>query len=197
MNTVDNDAKQRQVRNFRPKFSLYHANLKCTGCAVKMELHPATGEKDGFIMASLANQLTVGNMRGERPTYSTFDWNNAIHVKLDFSDLTKMLEVFRGITESICDGKGLFHTSQSGTTKIALKHCVGVESGYSLDVYRSKGGSDASSSAHITLTSNEAYGLALAIEDSLGAICFGVPSAWCAEASRNFGDKGTADVFVA
>ncbi|MBR4893727.1 MAG: hypothetical protein IKZ36_00840, partial [Kiritimatiellae bacterium] len=103
MSTNTNN-KQKQYRNFRPKFSLYHANAKGTGCALKMEMHPALGDADGYFMVGLAGQLTVGDRRGSEPVYPTFDWNNAMYVKLDFSDITKILEVFRGMTESIDDG---------------------------------------------------------------------------------------------
>ena len=175
MNTNINN-KQKQYRNYRPKFSLYHANAKGTGCALKMEMHPALGDSDGYFMVGLAGQLTVGERRGSQPVYPTFDWNNAIYVKLDFSDITKMLEVFRGMTESIEDGKGLFHSSPSGTTKIILRHIQ--EGGYSFDIFRSKAGVEGTVGAHFVLSPNEAYGLALAMEDSLGAICFGVPSIW-------------------
>ena len=175
MSTNTNN-KQKQYRNFRPKFSLYHANAKGTGCALKMEMHPALGDADGYFMVGLAGQLTVGDRRGSAPVYPTFDWNNAMYVKLDFSDITKMLEVFRGMTESIDDGKGLYHSSPSGTTKIILRHIQ--EGGYSFDIFRSKAGVEGTVGAHFVLSPNEAYGLALAMEDSLGAICFGVPSIW-------------------
>lgn len=163
------------TRRFRPKLSFYRANAKCTGGALKLELHPAHDDVDGSIMATFAKQLTIGDRHKMPPVFATFDWDNSICVKLDFNDLTKMLEVFRGFKESLEDGKGLFHVSPAGTTKISLRHLVEREGCYSFDVYRSKPGSPESKSSHIMLSANEAYGLAIAIEDSLGAICFGIP----------------------
>ena len=60
-----------------------------------MELRPASGATDGNIFCTFAAQKTVGNPRGERPTFPTFDWDGAITVKLAFDDLTKIQQVFR------------------------------------------------------------------------------------------------------
>ena len=79
----------------RPRLALYHANAKGTGCAIKMELHPAVGAADGSIFCTFAAQKTIGNRLGPNPTFPTFDWTEAITVKLAFDDLTKMQQVFR------------------------------------------------------------------------------------------------------
>lgn len=163
------------IRRYRPKLTFYRANARCTGGALKLEVHPAHDDVDGSIMATFAKQLTVGNRHVTPPVFATFDWENSICVKFDFNDLTKILEVFRGIKESLEDGKGLFHVSPAGTTKISLRHLVDLDGAYAFDVSRNKLGSLESKNAHIMLSSNEAYGLAIAIEDSLGVICFGIP----------------------
>ena len=79
----------------KPRLALYHANAKGTGCAIKMELHPAVGATDGSIFCTFAAQKTVGNRLGPNPTFPTFDWDGAITVKLAFDDLTKMQQFFR------------------------------------------------------------------------------------------------------
>ena len=174
MNANEN-TRQNSVRHYRPRLTFYKANGKCTGGALQLEVHPAHDDVDGSIMATFANQLTVGDRHVVPPKFATFDWDNSICVKLDFNDLTRMLEVFRGIKESIEDGKGLFHVSPAGSTKISLRHLVEYDGAYAFEVSRSKPGSPESKSAHIILSSSEAYGLAMAIEDSLGVICFGIP----------------------
>ena len=165
-----------EAREFRPEFTLYHANGRGTGCAIKMDLHPAHGTKDGCFMLSMAGQKTVGQRTGAKPTYATFDWENKICVKLDFSDICKMLQVLRGECESIEDGKGLYHRSAKYTTRIVLRHMLEPTQGYSLEVYRStpdNPGDDRS--ARIIFTNAEAMGLGLAFENSIGIICFGIP----------------------
>ena len=158
----------------RPTLTMYHPNGKGTGSAIRMELHPAHDDTAGSIMATIATQLTTGNCMGSMPVYPKFDWEGAITVKLDFTDISKMLQVFRGECESIEDGRGLFHKSTRGTTKIMLRHLVEPINGYMLEVYRKTSDSE-DSNARIFLSPYEALGLATAIESSMGVICFGIP----------------------
>ena len=166
-----------QARRFRPKFALYKANGKGTGCAIKFELHPAHDTTDGSIFVTMANQLTVGDRSGPNPTYARFDWENAVFIKLDFNDLTKMLQVFRGECESIEDGKGLYHRSPRATTRILLRHNVEPSQCYTMEAFRTMNvnGAQQDTRTHFLFSPHEALGLAAAIEDSLGVICFGVP----------------------
>ena len=157
----------------RPTLTMYHPNGKGTGSAIRLELHPAHDDTAGSIMATIATQLTTGNCMGSMPVYPKFDWEGAITVKLDFTDISKMLQVFLGECESLEDGRGLFHMSTRGTTKIMLRHLVEPINGYMLEVYRKT--SEEDSNARIFLLPSEALGLATAIESSMGVICFGIP----------------------
>ena len=158
----------------RPTLTMYHPNGKGTGSAMRMELHPAHDDTAGSIMATIATQLTTGDCNGSVPVYPRFDWEGAITVKLDFTDISKMLQVFRGECESLEDGRGLFHKSTRGTTKIMLRHLVEPIYGYMLEVYRNALGSE-DSNARIFLSPSDALGLTAAIESSMGVICFGIP----------------------
>ena len=170
--TMDESA----VREFRPQLSLYHPSAKGTGCALKLELHPAHGDTDGCIMMTLAGQKTVGSAFGGPTKFASFDWEHKITVKLDFSDICMMLQVFRGECETIADGKGLYHTSPAGSTKIVLRHVIEPRLGYMLEAYRNAPGSSGEGlSARIMLTTAEAYGIATSFEHSIGIICFGIP----------------------
>lgn len=160
----------------RPSLALYHANACCTGCAVKFELQPAQDFAEGFIFARFANQKTVGNRFAKTPTYPTFDWDGEIAVKLTLLDICKMIQVFRGECESIDDGKGLYHRSTEGATRVVLRHIIEPVNAYSFEVFHvGVDGRDAD--AHIMLTTAEALGLCLAMENSIGIITFGVQSA--------------------
>ena len=174
MNETAND-RASTPRAFRPKLAFYKANAKGSGRAMKMELHPAHGQTDGSIMVTLANQMTIGDRRGPNPTFPHFDWENAICVKLDFSDLSKMLQVFRGECESIEEGRGLVHRSPKGLTYIKLAHQVDPIPGYTLEVKRCAGEGRHDQRAFMPIAPYEALGLTAAIEDSLGVICFGMP----------------------
>ena len=163
-----------EIKTYRPSLVFYKANAKCTGCAMKMELHPAHDQTSGCIMMSLASQKTVGDYRGPNPIYPTFDWENAICAKLDFIDLSKMLQVFRGECENIEEGRGLVHRSPKGLTYIKLAHQVDPIPGYTLEVNLCDGVVIVEQRS-VMLAPYEALGLVAAIESSLGVICFGVP----------------------
>ena len=163
-----------EIKTYRPSLVFYRANAKGTGSAMKMEIHPAHGDTAGCIIMSLAKQKTVGDYRGPNPIYPTFDWENPITVKLDFIDLSKMLQVFRGECESIEEGRGLVHRSPKGLTYIKLAHLSEPIPGYRLDVKLCDGVVIVEQRT-IMLAPCEALGLTAAIESSLGVICFGVP----------------------
>lgn len=168
--------KTSQNSEFRPSLNFYHANAKGTGCAVKFELHPAHDRTDGSIFMSLARQLTVGERTNGRQTFPRFDWENKLVVKLDFSDLSKMLMVFRGECENLEDNKGLFHSAPGHSTRICLRHLLEPIQGYSLEVYRSyKGAEGRESGAHIILYPHEALGLCESIAGAMAVISFGIP----------------------
>lgn len=174
MNTEKKDPQP--FGRYRPSLCFYHANQKGSGSAVKMDLHPAQDGKDGCIMLTIANQRTVGDRHAPTPTFSTFDWESSIHVKLDFSDITQMLQVFRGERESINDGKGLYHRSAKGATSIRLAHLIEPIPGYMLDICRKlEGESDDAIRARMLFSPAEALGLHDAIAGSMYLICFGIP----------------------
>ena len=162
-----------KIKTYRPSLALYRANANGTGSAMKMELHPAHGDTAGCIMVTLASQKTVGDYRGPNPVYPSFDWENAICVKLDFIDLSKMLQVFRGECESIEEGRGLVHRSPKGLTYIKLAHLIEPIPGYRIEVMLCDGVMIVEKRA-IILAPYEALGLTAAIESSLGVLCFGV-----------------------
>lgn len=160
--------------SFRPQLALYHPNGKGTGGAAKFELHPAHDASAGCVMLKMASQSAVGSSAGDVPQFARFDWDNAITVKLDFADISSMLQVFNGECESLGDGRGLFHRSAKAATKISMRHVVEPRSGYSLDLYRTLSADSSEARAHMLITQTEAEGLRAAILGSMSAICFGV-----------------------
>jgi len=194
---MNDTTKKTMIPNegYRPQFAIYHPNGKGTGCALKMELHPAHGDVDGCIMMCLAQQKTVGDMRGPTRTFPTFDWENRICVKLDFADLCKFLQVFRGECESIEDGKGLYHRSMRYTTRIVFRHLIDPVQGYSLEVYRDTvGRPDESRMAHIVLNSWESLGVGISFENSIGLICFGIPKTVVSERAEEAEERNAYDI---
>ena len=185
MNTDTNTQKNTQnifgddnaFRNYRPRLSFYHANGKGTGSAAQLEVVPASGDRDGVIYLSLAQQKSVAGLddQGKRQ-YATFDWQNKVTVKLNFSDLCQMLLVFRGQNSAILGGKGLYHDSRNSTTIINLTWQTEPFAGLVLEVSRKlKAESDSATRVRIVFNDAEALGLGTVIEQSLGTIAFGIP----------------------
>ena len=169
-----------QAAGYRPKLCYYHANAKGTGSAVNLELHPAhwsaEGNIEGSIFMSIANQKTVGVRNGPETVFPSFDWKNRLTVRLTMSDISQMLMVFRGMAESVCDGKGLFHRSARYNTILKFEHRIEPCPGYTLEVYRRTHDGKDQQHAFIAFSPAEAIGLSLAIEQSIGVIAFGIPA---------------------
>lgn len=186
------------MREYRPNFAIYHPNGKGTGCALRMNLHPAHDRRDGYIMLELATQRTVGDRRAAIPKFPTFDWENRLVVKLGFADLCKMLQVLRGENGALEEGKGLYHRSARYATRIVLRRLTEPIQGYSLEIYRNSADkSDADRNARIVLSPWEALGIALAIEDSIGVVCFGIPKVVVRESIGEIGNEESRDASAA
>ena len=175
MNNETNNKPMPPPGTYRPKLAFFHANPRGTGCGVTLELHPAHDDTDGCIMMIAMNQMTVGNRMGPNPTFSRFDWENRICVKLDFNDLCAMLQVLRGECESINGDHGLYHRTARASTKIQLRHQVDPVSGYSLELYKTPAGGGEESHAHLLLSPAEALGLCESIAGAMYLVSFGIP----------------------
>ena len=174
-NETTNTQRSQMPGRYRPSLRFYHPNGKGSGAALEMNLHPAHDNVNGCIMMKIASQCAIGDPRGATPTFARFDWENAICVKLDFDDLCRVLQVFRGECESIDGDRGIYHQTSRAATKIKLRHLVEPISGYSLEVYRNSRVGDTSSYAHIILSPVEALGLGEAIAGSMAVVAFGIP----------------------
>lgn len=165
-------------RPYRPRLSFYHANGKGTGSAVRFELIPACGEREGVIFMTLAQQKSVAGGSDEQGNrqHATFDWQKRVTVKLNFNDLCQMLLVLRGQATTINDGKGLYHDSRNTTTLINLTRQPEPYPGLSLDVSR-KGKTEGEPVLRVRILFNsaEVVGLGAVFEQSLGVLAFGIP----------------------
>lgn len=159
----------------RPRLEFYHPNAKGTGCAMAMALCPADSTQNGFIYVSIANQMTVGNPMGPNPTYPTFDWENSVDVVLDFDALCAILQVLRGETESIGDGRGIFHKYKECCQKIQLRHLIDPVCGYSFEVFETRANGGDEKRVHMLMSPAESLGLCEAIAGSMYLITFGMP----------------------
>ena len=151
------------------KLKLYHPTSKGTGCAIGLELHPATAEQEGSIILEMAHQRTVNGKDSE------FDWSDTVCVRLGFNELTKILQVFRGECESTDDGTGLYFREGSNK-RVVLRHMVEPVCGYSLELTDDQ---ISGRRFNIILTNAEALGICEAIVGAMVWVAFGDPHAPC------------------
>ena len=161
----------------RPRLEFYHPNTRGTGCAMVMALSPADSTQNGFIAVSIANQMTVGNPTGDNPTYPTFDWENSVDFVLDFNDLCAILQVLRGETESVCEGRGIFRKYKECCQKIQMRHLVEPVCGYSFEVLEMTANGGEEKRVHMLMSPAESFGIYEAITGSMHLIAFGSPYA--------------------
>ena len=140
-----------------------------------MKLRPANATQDGFIVVSFANQMTVGNPHGDNPTFPTFDWENEVDVVLDFNDLCAILQVLRGETESVREGRGIFHKYKECCQTIKFSHIVEPLCGYLFDVLETSANGGDEKRMHMLLSPAASLGIYESIAGSMYLIAFGVP----------------------
>lgn len=145
------------------------------GSAIRFTLYPAHERTAGHIMLELARQKTTASANGATPTFATFDWDNAIAMKLCVSDLAQMLMVFRGYQESIADGKGLFHRTATANAVIKFSHMIEPRPGYLFSVSKKPLDGELMD-AFFVFRPEEAIWFSTALEGAMPALVFGVPS---------------------
>ncbi len=191
MNQEETKSETQRIAEFRPQLAFYHPNARGVGAAVKFELHPAHDNTSGCIMMTLANQISPLSSGGQSESpFARFDWEHRIAVKLDFTDLSQMLMVLKGLKDSIGEQKGLYHRTPNAVARILLRRVMEPVKGYSLGVYRTA--NNVESKVHVFLSESEALGFTCAVEGVMSVIAFGIPkviphdtSAYRAQFKRN------------
>lgn len=158
--------------NENTTWTICHANARGTGSALKLELHPANANAGGYILAKIAKQKTVAAYNGGTPVFATFDWEHPIDAKLGVDELAQVLMVLHGQTESIEDGKGVFHRTREANMVIKFCHMIEPRPGYMLSVSKKPFDGELVD-AFIVLRVPEAIVLSCALEQSFGKLVFG------------------------
>lgn len=155
--------------------TICHPAPSGNGSAIRFTLHPAHGNVSGCVMCELAKQKTAVSVTGETPTFATFDWDNAIVAKLCVGDIAQMLMVFRGMQESIQDGKGIFHRTATANAVIKFSHVIEPRPGYLFSVSRKQLDGELFE-AFFVFRPEEAVWFSTALEGAMPALVFGVPA---------------------
>ena len=161
---------------FRPSLALFHANTKGTGSALRVSLRPASSEKDGAIFLSIAPQLTIGDRSHPVPILPSFDFESPLCFRLDFVEVSQLLQVLLGEVESVEEGKGLYHVrrvnGKATTKRFTFRHLIEPYSCYELNIFESGDGVE-DRSAVFSLKPAESLGLAECLTAVLPVIAFG------------------------
>lgn len=170
MNAETSENKQ----HYHAYDAYFHASPKGTGSACKFELHPAHDDVAGSIFVQMAMQKTVASYQGGTQIFPTFDWENKITLKLNRTDLSQIIQVLRGMRESINDGKGMFHRSANANTIIKFYHQIEPKSGYMLSASR-KTMDGVLKGCWFFFDVDEALTLMLSLEQAMLYVCLGIP----------------------
>ena len=159
------------------KLKLYHPTSRGTGCAIGLELHPATAEQEGSIILEMAHQRTVNGKDSE------FDWSDTVCVRLGFNELTKILQVFRGECEAI--ENGIRKVYEDHLAVIELRHVIEPVQGYQMVVTSQPRGAEGADDRFVILFSSaEALAVCEAMTGAMVWVAFGDPHAPCRCAER-------------
>lgn len=139
---------------------LTHMTARGDGSAITLQFFPPSKDcGDGHVTITLANQLQISP--------ESYNWADAVSIDLDFVELSLMLQVFRGETESINGARGLRHLNDEDNSFVVLCFMREVYGGYSVTM-TDRGGN----LRHFAFTSAEALGVSVALETALARCVF-------------------------
>ena len=143
---------------------IHHANSYGNGSMLTVV--PVVG--DGFI-------FTINPQNSKGAAFASFDHEKPASFLVTFAEVGELLGVFRGMQESVRDGKGLYCRGEFYASVMKLRHEIEPHPGYRLSIaVKAVGGTqDEPKSFEIFLTTYEAMSLMLAIEGSMGRVFLG------------------------
>lgn len=162
------------TRSREQKLIFYHPGAAGNGVALQVE--PRVRRKDtdrhNCFFFEMAAQKTAAERDGDRKVFPTFDWENKLTVKMDFTDICEMLLVLEGKQERVGGQKnGLYHDSEKAVTVITFGK-IPDRDGYSFGLSRKDKGSGQLTRLHIALSEAEALGLRHVLQVGLFLVTF-------------------------
>jgi hypothetical protein len=162
-----------ETKTYNERLAFYHANSKGTGAAVQLEprLNQQPGDRYNCFFLDMARQKSVAS-RGEGGTaHATFDWEQKITVKLDFTDISALLSVLSGETDHVGDKRdALYH--QSGDTNTMIRFSRHESGGIALSLSRKRPGDQQANRIGTVLSQTESTGLRYILQMGLFLITF-------------------------
>jgi len=173
MNTEKQTDSGIEQRMYNERLTFYHANRQGTGAAVQLEprINQRPGDRYNCFFLEMTRQKSVASRGDVGTTHATFDWENKITVKLDFTDICEFLGVLEGECEHV-GGKreALYH--QNGEANTMIRFSRHESSGVALSVSRKDGSNAQPSRIGTVLSRTEALGLRHILRIGLFVITF-------------------------
>ena len=142
-----------------------HPNAKGTGSALRARLIIGGMPENRGVLIGIAPQKTVDGLQ------SAFDFGNPHCAFLGFVEVAQFLQVLRGETESIAEGKGIWFDHGDEKVIVKLEHRVEPVCGYMLRIVEKCGSVE--TAEQFWFTPAEALGFCEALIVSFREIAFG------------------------
>lgn len=168
-----NNQNETSANNYPQPLRFYHPSPSGRGAAMQLEprfSHDPEARYNCFFLELAAQQTPPRQADGQR-VHATFNWQEKLAVKLDFSDICELLTVLEGRAEKVGGARGsLFHQSSVANTIITFQRAD--QGGYMLGLSRKEGESGQASRVSIVLSEAEALGLRHVLQSSLFFLSF-------------------------
>jgi hypothetical protein len=168
-----NNQNETAARNYPQPLRFYHPSTNGRGAAMQIEPRFSTGGDDRYncFFLELAAQQTPPHQVDGKRVPATFNWQEKLAVKLDFSDICELLVVLEGKSEKVGGARGgLFHQTSTANTIISCQRAD--QGGFLIGLSRKEADSAQAKRITIVLSEAEALGLRHVLQSSLFFLSF-------------------------
>jgi len=157
------------------RLAFYHPTGAGNGTALQLEprLNRRGSDRYDCFFMDMAAQKTAGCRDGDRRVPATFDWENKMTVKLDFTDICELLAVLEGRSDQAGGQRnGIYHDNGKACTIISFNRNR-EKGGYHLSLSKKNKDQGAQvTRLHMSLSEAEAAGLRSIFQVGLFFITF-------------------------
>ena len=168
-----NNQREATTNVYPQPLRFYHPSTSGRGSAMQLEPRFSTdpeGRYNCFFLELATQQTPARHVDGQR-VHATFNWQDKLAVKLDFSDICELLMVLEGKADKVGGTRGgLFH--QNGATNTIIKFQRAEQGGYMLGLSRKAESAEQADRVNMVLSEPEALGLRHILQSSLFFLAF-------------------------
>lgn len=168
-----NNQHETSANTYPQPLRFFHPSTSGRGAAMQIEprfSHDPEARYNCFFLELAAQQTPPHQADGQR-VHATFNWQEKLAVKLDFTDICELLTVLEGRADQVGGTRGgLFHQSSAANTVIKFQRAD--QGGYMLGLSRKEVASEKAERLSIVLSEAEALGLRHVLQSSLFFLSF-------------------------